>query len=120
MHTQDDAAEAEWFSVAELPPLAFDHKLVGAMSVDYGAAAELMQWRSISPKNCCHPSAENAMVCCRWCAQPLKNSQSMLTSLPQVDWQKLSCSSLHESTRLVITIEIGSCAVQVTLGRMVL
>ncbi len=52
MHTQDDAAEAEWFSVVKLPPLAFDHKLVGAMSFDYGAAAELMQWRSIGPKNC--------------------------------------------------------------------
>ena len=83
MHTQDDAAEAEWFPVVELPPLAFDHKLVGAISVD-GVVAVLMQWRLISPKYCCHPLTENAVLCCRWCAQLSKNSQSMLTPLPQV------------------------------------
>lgn len=27
-HTQDDAAEAEWFPVQELPPLAFDHQII--------------------------------------------------------------------------------------------
>jgi len=32
----DDAAEAAWFSIKQLPPLAFDHALVVTGAVDFG------------------------------------------------------------------------------------